>query len=216
VETDKPVCEAKVANILSRVQEFQIGKKISGDFELPTGHGTINIGADATNRGSNGGSNFSYIDLNLAANADGTIDTWQIYPQVNIAGFKVGTLYLISSTTYKCRDVEAIGNVTVGAPDPDVFTGCSTDVITGDFPGCYFSSGSIERDTSGFVAIRYVTGGGDYITIGTEANYATLRAYDAISLHGTGVESGGGWSGEFCGVAVSEFVGVTPAEIDGV
>ena len=27
---------------------------------------------------------------------------------------------------------------------------------------------------------------------------------------------GGGWSGEFCGVAVAEFDGVTPAEVDGV
>lgn len=118
------------------------------------------------------------------ANASGTITSVEIWAAVNLEGCVIGTFYKTNGDTLKCRASAAIGNVTAGSKQ--TFSGLSVAVQTGDFIGIYFTAGSIERDTTGFINIWWVTG--QYIDPNDEATYAYLGE-DAISVYGIGTEA---------------------------
>lgn len=147
-------------------------------------YGSIDIGPDAINRGSSGYGYETDINLDNPANATGTITTFEVWAAGNITGFRAGTFYYVSANVYKCRDSEAIGNVTAGTKQ--TFTGKSCDVITGDYVGSYYANGEIECDTSGYAGVYFKTD--EYIDPGDQATY-TLYVGDAISLYGTGTET---------------------------
>jgi hypothetical protein len=180
--------QQKIADITNRINEFQIGVSRVPPTDLNIGDkGTITVGTLPVNRASSlTGS--TIIEGSNPANADGIIDTAQVYPESTISDFEVATFYLVSGTNFSSRDYEAIGTVTAGEPDPDVFTGLSLDILTGDYIGCYVPSGTIEKDNSGGTCYWYRSG--DYIPATND--FFVLADTRIISLYGTGTESGGG------------------------
>ena len=107
------------------------------------------------------------------------------------------------------RDYETIGAVTGGSKQ--TFSGLSIDVVTGDFIGCFYATGLIERSTSGYTAI-YRAGGDKF---GTGSASYNLLAGDAISLYATG-ETAGGYAGKLYGVSISKAFGAEVAKVNGV
>jgi len=184
---DLSVNQAKVSDILSRQADFWIGKTSIIPPPLNIGDkGTIDIGPAAINRASYD-SGYTNIALDNPANADGTIDTFEVWAYQPIPSCKAGTFYLVSGTDYKCRDSESLG--TVGAGSKKTFTGLTCDVVTNDLAGCYVSGGGIEYSPSGYAGVYGISG--DYADANDQATYS-LYAGDAMSLYGTGTESGGG------------------------
>lgn len=151
----------------------------------------IDIGPGAIERLSTITSGYTFIDLGNPANATGDITSVEIWANTNLTGMRVGTFFLVSGTTYQCRASATIGSITAGSLQTfTVDSGgnpLAIAVQAGDYIGCYYSAGTIERDTAGYVGIRYVSG--EYIDSGDQASYA-LFADDAISLYGSGTEAG--------------------------
>ncbi len=155
--------------------------------------GTIDIGALAIGRASNGNiKNYTMFGMDNPSNGSGTIDTVEVWLESKSDPIDMwaGTFFLVSGTTYECRDSESLGDVAVGSKQ--TLVGLSIDVETGDHIGCHCKTAGttvyIEKDTSGFLGNRYKVG--EYIDTGDQASYGT-EAGDAISLYGTGVAGGG-------------------------
>jgi len=185
---DRVFNEQKVADVLSRQADFWVGVSRVPPIDLNIGEkGTIDVGSEAINRDAYQGAGRTFFDLDNPADGTGSIDTVQIFPASTMGGCKVGTFFLISGTTYECRDLETIGDVTAGDPDPDVFTGLDMGIVTDDLLGCYNATGTIQRTTSGTASL-YIYG--DYIT--AERQTAFSASTRIFSLYGTGTESGGG------------------------
>ena len=149
---------------------------------------SIDIGTVPFDGASLSYATYTLIQLENSANATGTIDTAQIWMSVSATGFIVGTAYLDEGTTYLVRDSEAIGNVTAGAPDPDVFTGLTIDVTLNDYWACYAATGTYMGEFSGYAGLRYVSG--DKLTDKLSSSYSLLTG-DTVSVYGTGTEAGG-------------------------
>jgi len=173
----------------------------------------IDIGAAATDRPSGLG-NDTFIALDNPANADGIIDTIEVWTAKNIADLKVGTFYLISGTDYKCRDSVTIGRVVYGAKR--TFSELSLVVKAGDYIGFFTAvSGALERDTSGYAGVYYTAG--DKADPDDQATYSLL-AGDTVSLYGTGVTIvTHEWEGSD-GIAIGEALVKTPMKtlVDGI
>ncbi|MBA7582563.1 hypothetical protein ES708_24494 [subsurface metagenome] len=141
----------------------------------------IDVGADAIDRASYVATRYTIIDKNNPANASGILHTVKVYAFIDLNGLRVGTFYLTNINKLKCRDSVLIGYVE--NKGVRTFTGLSIAVEAGDYIGCFYTSGNIERDIEGFVGIwgKY----NEYIDPGDEATY-TFYAGDAISLYGIG------------------------------
>lgn len=153
----------------------------------------IDIGPGATDRaGYVSGSGYTDIDLANPANGAGVLDTIHLFPNFQLSNCKVGTFYLISGETYKCRDSCALGTVTAGSEQ--VYTvdkdsnPISLDAEMGDLLGIYYTAGRMERDTEGGSGIMYYNG--EAIDPGDQADF-TMLAGDTISIYATGTVSGG-------------------------
>jgi hypothetical protein len=125
----------------------------------------------------------TYLDLNNAANASGTINQVQIYANTALSGVKVGT-FTGSGVSWAVHDSETIGDVSAGSVQTfDVeLTTTAADVL-----GIYFA-GSLEADSTGSLGVLYYAGDG------TVAGAKTYTSYDAsaqISLYGTGETASG-------------------------
>jgi hypothetical protein len=144
---------------------------------------TIDIGPGATDRAATINQGYTLITPANPANNTGIITSIEIWAASTMGGVRVGTFYLVSGSTYKCRDSVTIGTVTAGSKQ--TFSGLSITVNTGDFIGCYFTSGQIEADASGG-NVKYASG--EHIDPGDEASYSALGAYE-MSLYGTGTTS---------------------------
>lgn len=146
----------------------------------------IDIGAPAIDRNKRFSKNATYIEGSNPANATGTIDTVEIWAHSSLENCEVGTFYLLTGATYKCRDSVVIGDVVAGSKQ--TFPSLSLSVVVGDLIGCYFTSGQIKVTNVGGVTVWSVAG--EHIDPDDEATYATNPNY-IMSLLGTGVESGG-------------------------
>jgi hypothetical protein len=148
-------------------------------------HPPIDVGPGATDRASTiSGANYTDIDLGNPANGTGSLDTVEIWANTALSNCKVGTFYLVSGTTYKCRDSATLGTVTAGSKQ--TFTGLALEVQTGDYLGNHYTAGTLERDTEGGSGIMYYAG--EAIDPGDEADY-TLVDGDAISIYASGLAS---------------------------
>jgi len=146
----------------------------------------IDVGAAAINRGSTFGDNRTILNAENPADGDGSITTVEVWASTDITNFKVGLVYLVSGTTYKCRDSEVVGNVTSGSKN--TFSGLDIDVAVGDFIGGYLPGGStLERDLSGYAGSYYHSS--DYMDPNDSTSYY-LVAGDAVSLYATGETAG--------------------------
>ena len=141
----------------------------------------IDIGPGATDRANTAPNDYTFIALDNPANLTGTLDTVEVWANTNLIGFRIGTFYLVSGTTYKCRDSAAIGAVTSGSKQ--TFSGLSISVESGDFLGMYCSSGLTDRADSG--------GGGYYYYLGEnidpdDQTSFTFSAGRILSIYATG------------------------------
>jgi hypothetical protein len=176
--------QTQVIDRLNRLDEFKHTPiKLDDGKSYPAT--TIDIGGGAADYNTYANPNFTFIDTTNPANDTGSLDTVETWANTNATGFKVGTFYG-SGTSYTSRDYETIGDVTSGSKQ--TFTGLSIDVVTGDFLGCYYASGLIERTLGSYTAIYNVSGD----KFGTGSAVYSINASYAISLYATG--DTGGWS----------------------
>ena len=145
---------------------------------------SIDVGSGAINRPTSLTSAYTLLDYNNPANATGTIDTIEIWPASNLALTEIGTLYG-TAPNFADRDYEYIGSVTSGSKQ--TFSPVDIDIETGDYLGIYYASGNIESNSSGYNGVYYDLGS----QFGTGQTEYMLLAGDAISIYGTGTESGG-------------------------
>ena len=144
----------------------------------------IDIGDAATKRATYAPSaGYTRIDYGNAANADGSIDTVQVYFNTAATSVKVGTFSSSASGKFTVRDYATIGNVAAGATR--TFTGLNIKVMTGDHIGIYFATGQISRDNTGGSGVYYVSGD----KFGGGQNTYTFAAGQVYSLYGSGVAS---------------------------
>jgi len=139
----------------------------------------VDIGYEAINRAGGSGEEVTYVAKGSPATIAGVITSIDIWADEDITGLIVGSFYTTNGNTLKCRDSEAIaGTITAGSKVTKVV---SIAVEIGDYIGCYFTGGSIERDISGYSDIWAVAA--EYIDPDDEAVYSLLSD-DAISLGG--------------------------------
>jgi hypothetical protein len=144
----------------------------------------IDIGAAAVDRSLYLTVSWTRIDKNNPANADGAIDTVEIWAYSNLSDCEVATFIDEGSNVFSTRDSETIGAVTAGSKQ--TFSGLDMDVQAGDYIGIHSSAGNIERDNSGD---GYWYASGDYIPCSSQGfNFTADRS---LSLYGTGTEGGG-------------------------
>lgn len=144
----------------------------------------IDIGTAAIDRAGYNGEATTFFTFDNPANATGTIDTVKVWAKNNVTNLRVGMFFLVSGTTYECRDSESVGGVTAGSEQ--TFTGLTISVETGDYIGYYCGAdGTIEWDFSGGNGCAYVSG--EYIDPEDQASYNVVD-YDvsAMSINGTG------------------------------
>lgn len=141
----------------------------------------IDVGSIPIDRDGSATYEVTWIDKANPANASGTLQNIKVYAATNITGFRVGTFYVVSGNTLKCRDSAVIGNVTAGSEQ--TFTELAITVEAGDYIGCYFSSGALERGSTGGIGLWSVIG--EYIDPNDQATYSLAAGY-AISLYGYG------------------------------
>ena len=168
----------------------------------------IDIGAAATDRSASIAAR-TYVAKENPANATGTIDTVEIWADINLSNCEVATFFVVSGNNLSTRDSEIIGTVTSGSKQ--TFSGLSMDVETGDYIGTFYTSGGwIEVNTSGGTGMWYGGSGVDYIPC-TNQVFTSAGGY-TLSLYGTGTEAAAGWAGgDVNGVAIADI-----AKINGI
>ncbi len=140
----------------------------------------VDVGSAATNRNYFLGGLTTYIDLANPVNVNGFLTSIEIWAATTITGMRIGAFYLVSGTTYKCRNSVIIGTVTAGSKQ--TFS-VSLPIVIGDFIGCYFDTGSIEASQTGGTGLAYIES--EQIDPDDSAVYEEDAGY-AISLYGTG------------------------------
>lgn len=149
-----------------------------------TAANAIDVGSLTMDGDSNTLVNWTFMDLSNPSNYNGKIDTVKIWAKSNLAGCRVGTFYLVSGTTYACRDSVAIGSVTSGSEQ--TFTGLDISVNAGDYIGIYTSTGQCEANIAGGSGVYYSSG--NKCVTGTSAVYSDYSSIATkISLYATGL-----------------------------
>jgi RHS repeat-associated protein len=149
--------------------------------------GVVDVGAGAIDRSGTVNS-AGYTDLDMAnpANADGRVTSISLWFNQAATGVRVGTYYLVSGSTYRCRDSATIGSVAAGSKQTFIVDSAgnplSLEVKAGDLIGWYVASGTLEKDASG-AGIRYILG--EYIDAGDQASYSTASGY-GVSIYAEG------------------------------
>ena len=179
--------EGKVQNVLSRVQEFQVGvSKIPPQDLRITDKGTIDVGSPAVDRADYASENITYVTKENPANASGTIDTIEAWFDYSVTDLEVGTFIHEGSNYLSTRDSHYIGSVVAGAKR--TYSGLSIDIETGDYIGySHGYGGHLARDTSGGSA-GYWFKAGDSIPCSSVLFTNSANPY-LYSLYGTGTET---------------------------
>jgi len=178
-----------IASINERFSPLDIVLPSDGvaDVVIPK---TITIGQPALDHASSASGATTRLNAGAKANADGTLDTVDLWMYgSSAADVTVGTYYLTSGTTYVCRASTLLGTVASGSKQ--TFTGLSVAVETNDLLGIYMPSSYdyTELSYTGGNGAFYKTG--EYKDPGDSASY-TLSPNHRLSLYGTGTEAGGG------------------------
>ena len=173
-----------VETINTRLAGFTVGEEGDSINEEVVPR-SIDIGSPATSRASTFTYGSTLINVDNPANADGVLDTMQVYERYGGEQTYCGT-FSGSSTSYNDRDYEDLGWVT---PDStQTFTGLTCDVVTGDFLGVALVAtygGAISRDTSGYSGLYSKSGN----WFGSGAQTYSLNTGDTISAYATGTEA---------------------------
>lgn len=139
----------------------------------------VDIGAEATDRASARVPEYTYVNKDHPATIAGTVTSIDIWAFANIEGLRVGTFYTTNGNTLKCRASQAIAGVITAGDKVNKLVTLSVEI--GDYIGCYFTSGQIERDVTGFAGLWFYDG--EQIDPNDEAGYS-VYAGDAVSLGG--------------------------------
>jgi len=196
------VNEAKVQDILSRVEEFQVDVVEILPQDLRIGErGTVDVGSPAIDRSDVVFLYFfdytTQVEGANPANAEGIIDTVEAWFSIANAGnsVKYGTFEDLGSNELKCHDAEEYGEVSSGSKQ--TCTGLSIDISTGEYIGADARAAVylyLESDTSGGTGVWYINGQycdpNDQGTFSWNANYI-------LSLYGTGTEAEVGYPHSF-------------------
>jgi hypothetical protein len=150
----------------------------------------IDVGNAAENRPFTLAAFNTVVDLANPAELNGSLNSIEIYAQTALTGMIVGTFYLVSGTTYKCRDSAILGNVAAGSKQTitldSIGNPLAISIEIGDFIGCYFESGLLDTTTIGGTGIMWILA--ESIDPGDQAVFGFLSGY-MISLYATGVSS---------------------------
>lgn len=141
----------------------------------------VDIGSPAINRPANLAHGSTIIDLNNAANVSGRITEVRVWFDTLSTTLRVGTFYNIGGNDYKCRDSQVLGTT---LQDQETVFEADILVVAGDFIGCYYSDGYIDRSTSAVEGSDAWTGG-EHIDPGDEATY-NVASPRMFSINGSG------------------------------
>ncbi len=165
---------------------YGYGNQVEFDTAWEPPVSEIDVGADPIDREATIGTHFTTIDRNNPANASGTLHTIQVFAATNITDLRVGTFYLTSGFTLKCRDSVLIGAVEAGAlrtiTEDSESAPIALTVEASDYIGFYMETGTLERSLSGD---GYFAVFGEFIDPNDETEY-TYIADKAVSLYGYG------------------------------
>src|SRR5574343_534131 len=149
----------------------------------------IDIGPGATNRaGTVSGGGYTDIYVNNPANGTGTLTSVEIWGATDLANCVVGTFYTSDYVTFTCRDSATIGAVTAGSKQTFDVSGTPITVHTGDYLGIYYTSGKLERDSTGYDGLYWYYG--EAIDATDSADFTFLAGY-ALSIYASGTVTGG-------------------------
>lgn len=143
----------------------------------------IDVGTAASDLGSTATAGYTYVDLANPSNAIGYLTSVEVWFRTTGVGLKVGIFYG-SPTTYTCRSLVTIGDVTAGSKQ--TFSGFSIKIDLGDYIGFYWTSGGMAYAGSGGTTIYYALG--DSIVINQKTNFTVLSGY-RFAGYGIGSES---------------------------
>lgn len=145
------------------------------DFHEPL----ICLGSSVVARGGTFNPGQTGINLDNPSTVSGEVIkvTLRFTGEGTATGVEVGTFYLVSGTTYKCRDSEEIGNVTKGSKQ---YFDVDIDIEVGDFIGVYATAGDVGYSVTGGTGIRYATG--EYIDPNDQADFTGLIANAPMNL----------------------------------
>jgi len=139
----------------------------------------VDIGVDVANFGGTCVSSRTHVNKDHPAESAGTIGSIEIWADSDITGLIVGTFYTTNGNTLKCRASQAIpGTITAGSK---VEKPVSIAVEIGDYIGCYFTGGSLDRELFIYAGRWEVSA--QEIDPGDEAVY-NLNADQAMALGG--------------------------------
>jgi len=147
----------------------------------------IDMGADAINRGSALTGPYTVVNQENPVKFAGTINSIEIYANVNMTGVKVAVFHVVGGNFLTARDFVTIGTVTSGSKQ--TFTEDSEsnpialNVEEGDYIGLYYSGGILERDTGTDSSTWYIN---TDQTEGTNVEFGVLSG-QVMSLFATGV-----------------------------
>jgi hypothetical protein len=144
----------------------------------------IDIGSAAIDRSTYWTFGYTLVLKNNPANADGSINTIEIWAVTSLSNCEVAT-FSASGNNLTTRDSEALGSVTSGSKQE--FTGLDMDILTGDYLGAYYTAGQIERSNDSAFGLWYKNS--DEIPC-TGSTFSSSAVADA-SLYGIGSEGGG-------------------------
>jgi hypothetical protein len=133
----------------------------------------IDVGAACIMRATGSGGNATFIGTENPANANGTITDLCVWCRSASTGCKIGSFYIISGNTLKCRDADVVGALGSGKNEKTV----SLNIQSGDFIGIYIASGQIEVTLSGS---NFYTISGDKCIIDNESSYNILSRTQSV------------------------------------
>jgi len=146
-------------------------------------YSAIDVGSSASDRAATpvSGNSTRVLEEN-PVNASGVLTSFEVYFATNGTDLYIGTFADGGSYSYTMRDYEYVASVTGGSKQ--TFTGKNCDAVAGDKLGCYWATGTVEKDDSGSgVSSRNLNN--DFTTTGTFTySFVNSRTY---SLYATGV-----------------------------
>jgi len=142
----------------------------------------IILGSDAVSRPSSSPSGYTYIYLASPAAVDGWITSFQVYFHTAPTLCKIGLFYLVSGSTWHCRNSITLEGVQSGTTY--TISGLVMEVRAGDYIGFWHQGGTLARADSGGAGARYISG--EYADPGDEASYSLISSGRILSVKGIG------------------------------
>jgi len=142
----------------------------------------IILGSDAVSRPSASPSGYTYIYLANPAAVNGWITAFQVYFHTAPTLCKIGLFYLVSGSTWRCRNSITLEGVLSGSTQ--TIDGLVMEVRAGDYIGFWHQGGTLARADSGGVGARYISG--EYADPGDEASFSLVSSGRILSVKGIG------------------------------